>query len=232
MAVIPALGGGMRLVDLAGNPVVTEANARFVAAPTPVVAHIVSATAFLGMGAFQFTSRRSAPGMRRHRRIGILAWPCGVVAAFTGLWMTLTYPWPDPDGLALYLVRLVFGSAMTLSLGAAAVALRRGNGAAHGAWMTRSYAIGAGAGTQALLLLPPTIAFGAPGEMLRTSLMTLGWVLNIAVAEGVIRARRRRRLTSAAAHPRALVRGRHESRRGVATASPSAHSSGPPSRSE
>lgn len=183
LAVIPTLGGVIRLADLAGDPVVTEANARFVAAPTPVIAHILASIAFTAIGAFQFVPQTRRAIAKRHRAIGRALLPLGMVSALTGLWMTLTYPWPAGDGLALYLIRLLFGGAMTLSLVLSVAALARRDYPKHAAWMTRTYAIGAGAGTQALLLLPATIALGTLPEALRTSLMGATWVVNLVIAE-------------------------------------------------
>ena len=54
------------------------------------------------------------------------------------------------------------------------------------------YAIGMGAGTQALLGIPVTVLFGTPGVTVRTTFMFAGWAINLAVAEYVIRRRAQR----------------------------------------
>jgi hypothetical protein len=60
--------------------------------------------------------------------------------------------------------------------------------------MLRGYAIGMGAGTQVLTHLPWFIlAEGRPGEGPRAIMMTAGWVINVAIAEWVIRRARRGR---------------------------------------
>ena len=51
----------------------------------------------------------------------------------------------------------------------------------------RGYAIGVGAGTQVLTHLPWFILLGKPGELARGLLMGAGWVINLAVAEWIIR---------------------------------------------
>ncbi len=92
----------------------------------------------------------------------------------------------------MLVVRLIFGSAMLTSIVLAVVALRQRDFVSHGAWMTRAYAIALGAGTQVFTLLPWIVIFGPIGaadELPRTVLMTAGWVLNLAVAEYVIRRR-------------------------------------------
>jgi hypothetical protein len=104
--------------------------------------------------------------------------------------MTQFYPWPEGDGQLVYLERLVFGSAMVLSIGLGAYAIVRRDFAAHGAWMTRAYAIGMGAGTQVLTHLPWFLfADDKPGTMPRGIMMGAGWLINVMVAESVIRRR-------------------------------------------
>ena len=96
------------------------------------------------------------------------------------------------DSEVLLVVRLIFGSAMLASIVLAVLAIRRRDFPGHGAWMTRGYAIALGAGTQVFTLLPGILLFGAADELPRTVLMTAGWVINVAVAEYVIRRPARR----------------------------------------
>lgn len=186
LSVVPAIGGAVRLSQLGG--VATAENARFLAAPTPIRLHILAALLFSFGGALQFS-----PGLRRrhrawHRAAGRLLLPAGVVVAVTGLWMTVTYPWPAQDGLAVYLERLVFGLGMLLALGMGVAALVRRRFAEHGEWMIRAYAVGMGAGTQVLTHLPWFILVGpVPGRTPRAIMMGLGWAINLVLAEWVIR---------------------------------------------
>ena len=79
---------------------------------------------------------------------------------------------------------------MLASIVLAVVAIRRRDFTSHGAWMTRGYAIALGAGTQVFTMLPWVVVFGPIGaadELPRTVLMTAGWVINLAVAEYIIR---------------------------------------------
>jgi uncharacterized membrane protein len=192
LSLVPAAFGTMRLAELARGADVTAANARFFAQPLPVVLHILAVIPYSIVGAFQFV-----PSFRRrrrgwHRAAGKVLVVLGLVAALTGLWMAHFYPWPEGDGQVLYYIRLVFGSAMTLSIVLAVAAVRRRDFLSHGAWMLRAYAIGMGAATQVLTHLPWFILFGKPGESSRAFLMGAGWVINLAVAEGLIRRRARR----------------------------------------
>ena len=187
LSLVPAVAGTIRLAQLAGGAQVTTENARFFAQPIPVVMHILAVIPYSIVGAFQFS-----PGFRRrnrawHRSAGRVLGVLGLVAALTGLWMAHFYPWPEGDGLGVYVERLVFGTAMVLSIALGIAAVLRRDFASHGAWMTRAYAIGLGAGTQVLTHLPWFILIGKPGESARTVLMGAGWLINVAVAEWIIR---------------------------------------------
>jgi hypothetical protein len=109
------------------------------------------------------------------------------------MWMVAFYQHPVGDGIALSVLRLIFGSAMLASIALGVRAIIRRNFVDHGNWMTRAYAIGMGAGTQAIVLIPGSIIFGSTHELSRTVLMGAAWVINLAVAEYVIRRRARRR---------------------------------------
>lgn len=189
LSFIPVAAGATRLFWLAGGAEITPENAPFFAAPVPVVLHVLSVSLFCILGAFQF-----APGIRRrrpgwHRSAGRLLVPCGLVAALSGLWLTQFYPPADGDGPLLYGLRLLVGSAMTLFIVLGVAAIRRRDFARHRAWMMRGYALGLGAGTQALTHLPWFLFPGIQGELTRALLMGAGWAINLAVVEWIIRRR-------------------------------------------
>lgn len=184
LSVVPVVAGIARLAALlSGEP--TAETARFFAAPLPVTLHLLAVIPYSLLGALQFV-----PALRRHRwhrTVGLLLVPCGLVAALTGMWMAQFYPWPQGDGQALYVLRLIVGTAMTTAIVRGLMAVRHHNYAGHGAWMTRAYALGMGAGTQVLTHLPWFVFVGTPGEGSRFVLMALGWAVNVAIAEYVIR---------------------------------------------
>ena len=187
LSLMPVAAGMARLAELALGAQVTAANARFFAMPLPVTLHLVAVIPYSILGAFQFT-----PALRRrrlgwHRTAGKVLAVFGLVTALTGLWMAQFYPWPEGDGEILYLLRIVFGSAMTMAMVLAVDAIRRRDFAAHGAWMIRSYAIGMGAGTQVLTHIPYFLLVGKPGELCKAVLMGAGWAINVVIAEWIIR---------------------------------------------
>lgn len=194
LSLMPMAGGAFRLAELGRGAAITPDNARFLAAPWPVVLHIVSSVLFCVLGAFQF-----APGFRRrrpdwHRAAGRVLVPSGLVSALTGLWLTgirppATFAGALPasfDGPALAVIRLVVGAAMALSLMLGVAAVLRRDLARHRAWMLRGYALGLGAGTQVFTHLPWFLFPTLHGETVRTLCMAAGWAINLAVAEWLI----------------------------------------------
>ena len=190
LSLVPAAAGMARLAELASGASMTAANARFISMPLPVMLHIGAVIPYSVLGALQFAPafRRRRPGW--HRAAGKVLVVSGLVTALTGLWMAQFYPWPEGDGEILYLLRIVFGSAMAVAIILAVDAIRRRDFPAHGAWMIRSYAIGMGAGTQVLTHIPYFVLVGKPDELSKAALMGAGWVINVVVAEWIIRPKR------------------------------------------
>ncbi|MDG4786513.1 DUF2306 domain-containing protein [Micromonospora sp. WMMD1102] len=191
LAAVPVLAGSVRLVEFAGGGRVLPDSDRIGSAPVPVLLHIVSVTVFSVLGAFQF-----APGFRRrhrswHRYAGRLLVVAGLLTAVTGLWLTLFLPPAAVDSSALVAVRVVVCVFMTVSIVLGFRAVRRRDFAAHRAWMIRGYAIAMGAGTQFLTQVAWLVSVGALTPASRTGTMTAAWLINVTVAEWVIRRRRR-----------------------------------------
>ena len=188
LCVVPVAASFVRLAGLMQGHASPE-NARFFESPMPITLHLLAVIPYSVLGALQFV-----PALRRrgwHRASGMWLVPLGLITALTGLWMTLSYPWPKGDGEAVYLMRLIVGVVMTYSIVRGVASLGRRDYVAHGAWMLRGYAIGMGAATHVFTHLPWfVLADGPPGEAPRAVMMGLGWIINAAVAEYVIRRRR------------------------------------------
>jgi len=188
LSLVPVLAGAARVGELTGGAQITAENARFFASPVPVVVHIIGASVYCLLGAFQF-----APALRRRRRwhriAGRVLVPFGLAAAVSGLWMTLFYARPPADDVLLTPIRLVFGVSMVACLVLGVTAIRRRDIAAHRAWMARGYAVALGAGTQVLTHLPWMVLVGQPTGTPRVVLMLAGWVINLAVVEWALRRR-------------------------------------------
>lgn len=199
LSVVPLLGGVARLAGMAGvdgQPM----DARFVQSPMPALVHILAASLFSVLGAFQFESRLRQAWPRWHRVAGRLVMLCGLLAATTGVWMTLAYVIPpELQGRILFWVRLAVGSGMALALVLALQAIRGGKVPSHTTWMLRAYALGQGASTQVLFLLPPQLLSGeAVTGLPRDLLMTAAWAANLFVAESIRRQQESKSLRVAA----------------------------------
>jgi uncharacterized membrane protein len=196
LALIPVLAGSGRLVEVLGGPEVLSTDSRFTASPVPLVLHIVASVGYAVLGAFQFSVRLRRHWPRWHRRSGRVLVALGLAVAFSGLWMTLAYPQKEGTGDLLWGTRLLVSSGMGGSVILGLVAIRSGNVSRHRAWMTRAYALALGAGTQVFTVGFGEALFGA--GVVRTDLMMVGaWVINLAVAEWVIRRPSRRRVKRA-----------------------------------
>ena len=193
LSAIPLAAGAFRLVQLTGGPEAIPADDRFVQFPAPLVVHIVGAALYVLVGVLQFVPRIRRRHLTWHRRAGRLLAAAGLAVAGSALWMTLLYDQKAGTGDLLYVLRLVFASAMAACLILGFTAVRRHDITAHRAWMIRAYAIALAAGTQAFTEGIGDAVFGA-GELRGDLAKGAGWVINLAVAEYAIRrpARRRR----------------------------------------
>ena len=196
LVLLPTTFGTLRLIGFAGGPQLMPADPRFTASPLPLVVHIVSAVSYTVVGAFQFAAslRRRRP--RWHRAAGRVLVVLGLAVALSALWMALFYPRQPGTGVLSYLFRLAFASGMAASLVLGFAAIRRRDIAHHRAWMTRAYALALGASTQTLTKGIGPALFGTSPLTLDLSLGA-AWVINLAVAEYLIR----RRLTRPSIKP-------------------------------
>jgi len=108
------------------------------------------------------------------------------------MWLAVFFKGP-PEEFALAMVRLVFAVPMIIFLVMAVLAITRRDFTAHGAWMTRAFAIAVTGGTQALVIILWSIPFGEVDTSGETWLVGAGFVINSVVAELLIQRRARRR---------------------------------------
>lgn len=198
LAVIPLLGGIARLSLLAKGHTPTADDARLAAHPIAMTLHIVGSTLFTMLGSLQFSSPMSDAQRRVHRALGWVLAPAGVLGGLAGAWLAIALAPARDSGPALVALRVLVGSAMAASVAYSVAAAIRGDLRAHRRWITRGYALGAAAGTQALLLLPLALlrADGAPHT--RAWLLFAGWLVNIVLAERALRRRDAERAQSIA----------------------------------
>ncbi len=183
------MGGIARLRSLSAGVAEGVEDARFFAAPVPVVIHVVAGTIYALLGAFQFSAGMRLRWRTWHRRAGLLLLGSAVLTGATGIWMTAAYAIPvNLQGPLLYGVRLLVGAAMLTSIVKGWVSIVRRDLAQHEAWMIRAYALAQGASTQALIVLPLMLMTSGPViGLTREVLLSAAWVINIVVAEWIRR---------------------------------------------
>ncbi len=196
LSLVPVVAGALRVTDVATGSTFMPEDAHHPAVPVALVVHIVSAVVYSLVGAFQFSAglRRRRP--RWHRAAGRVLVPMGLAVAGSALWMTLGYPREVHTGPLLFWSRLAFGTGMILCLVLGLRAILRRDVPTHRAWMIRAYALGLGAGTQVV-----TIGFGqalfGTSTVVTDAVTAVGWAINLAMAELIIRLPRARLQTAA-----------------------------------
>ena len=186
LSVVPVVAGALRLVQLAGGPQVLPPDPRFAGLPLPLVIHILGATTYAVFGSLQFAPRFRRRHWAWHRRAGRVLAVAGLCVAGSALWMTLAYGQKPGTGDVLFVLRLVFASAMAGCLVLGVAAAWRHDIPAHRAWMVRAYAIALAAGTQAFTEGIGGAVFGT-GELRGDLAKGAGWVVNLVIAEWAIR---------------------------------------------
>jgi len=186
---IPSIGGLLRVIELGGGPGIIPENPRALASPVPIVLHAVSSLIFCSVGVIQFLPSLRGRFPALHRAGGRVIALSGVVSALTGLWMTHYFSFPDElQGALLYWTRMFLGALMAGLIVWSVAAIRARNIGAHSAAMLRAYAIGQGASTQTFLGIGWMVSLGSePLGVERDVMMIFAWLINLLIAELVIR---------------------------------------------
>ena len=190
LCLVPVLSGGFRLFSIVFQGSAEPENLNYLANPLPIAFHMIAYMAFCVLGTFQVAPVFRRRHMELHRLLGRSLIPVGMIAAISGIWMTLQYPPLPSNGETVGYVRIVFGIGMIVCLALGAVAIRRRDIPKHQIWMLRSYAIGLGASTQALVAIPWFAFIGQPQGAPWAFAMFAVWVFNLAVAEWFMKSHR------------------------------------------
>lgn len=186
LAFVPSLAGTLRLFWLAGVDIPLSEGHRFLTMPVPVVVHILGALVFGVFGILQFIKSARQTNLNVHRMLGKFVLIAGLAVAASGLWMSVFYDLPAQDGRGLQIVRVMVGLWMLTSLLVAFKAILLRRVACHQNWMIRAYAVAMGAGTQVFTHLPYQLLVGEVDALSKFWLMSLGWAINVVVAEWII----------------------------------------------
>ena len=156
---------------------------------------MIFAITFLLFGALQLL-----PGFRYrrpdwNRKSGPYTALAGMIAAASSVWMALMHP--EISTQPLFYARLVFGSlwGVFIILGVRFVLLRQIP--KHRAFMIRAYAIAANAGTLPFVYFPIYAIYGEMSPLIDDSIQIIGWLINLTVAEWIIRRKPGRRASRA-----------------------------------
>lgn len=192
LGTVPVIAGSLRLVELSGVAEAMPTDARYAVSPLPLVLHIVCATVFAILGAFQFLPRLRQRRSGWHRRAGRVLVVAGLGVALSALWLNQFFPRAGATRELLYPLRMAFGVAMLVTIVLGFITARRRDLGRHRAWMIRSYAIGIVAGTQVFTLGVGGAILGT-GDVTTALLLAAAWAINLTVAEWAIRKRPRGR---------------------------------------
>lgn len=186
LSALPVIGGVLRLSEGRGD---REGDVLVVAmvAMVAIITHIVAMSAFCVLGAFQFSPALRVRH-RWHRRVGRVLIPAGFLAALSSVVLVVVFG-GAPEEFPIAVVRLIFAVPMMAFLAFAVVAILRRDFIAHGAWMTRAYAIAVSGGTQAIVAIVWSIPFGETDAAGEAWVVGIGFALNSLIAEGIIRRR-------------------------------------------
>jgi hypothetical protein len=188
LALLPVASGIFRVLELGIGATITPENKRFFVAPVPIIAHSVGGIVFLVFGALQFAPKLRRPKSGWHTMAGRLLIPSGLVMALSGMWVAHFNDLPEYDGGLVYATRMLFGGYTVFAIVLGTVAICRRNFTNHAVWMTRAYAIGAGAGTQVFTAAPLFLFFPeSMNDSTRAISLGAGWMMNVMVAEWAIR---------------------------------------------
>lgn len=177
----------MRFADIGATPEMVADSSRFYSMPTVVILHLVGGSVFTVLGALQFsgTLRRGS----WHRITGRVLVVAGLTAALSSLWLTNFYPHLPTDGPLIYWFRMVAGLGMLWLLVRGFQTARQSRFDKHRPHMMRAYALGLGAATQMLVGIPYVLLFGQPEPITSDLLLGISWVINLGVAQWVLKRR-------------------------------------------
>ena len=163
-----------------------EDSAHLAVAPISMFVHVLAGFAFGITGPVQFVRALRNRFGALHRVLGRIFVLSGAIIGLSGL--SILAQVTSQRTPMVDIARGFFGLALLIALAMAMVAIRNRDFLRHRAWVIRAYAIGMGLGTVALVFIPLYIVTGQPPIGLTSDiLLVVTWLLNIAVAEMVIR---------------------------------------------
>ena len=182
---IPIAAASVTMFQIAAGHL-PESSIKFAVVPGSLFFHALGGVLFGVLGPLQFAGVLKRRFGRLHKVTGRVFVASGVLLGLSSL--RLLAEFPDASTWVLISARLASGLGLSLALIWAIVAIRQGNVARHRAWMIRAYAVGMGSATISFIMLPIFLITGKPVEGYAADLLFVAsWLINIAIAEWVIR---------------------------------------------
>lgn len=196
LGMVPAVPGIFSVIAILqsaqpGHPLADLVQPRYLAAPLPILTHIIGGIVFCVIAPLQFIGKLRVRYPQLHRVAGRVAFAGGFVYALTALPLLLDLP-PKEDALKNWGLGFS-GVAVAFCLGLSLWQATKRNISAHQLWICRAIAIGLAGATRAVLEI---LAFAIPVEhspVQEGIIMWLGMSINLAILEYYWRKRRRPR---------------------------------------
>ena len=196
LGMVPALPGVFSVIAILqnaqpGHPLEDLVQPRYLAAPLPILTHIIGGIVFCAIAPLQFITKLRVRHPQLHRIAGRIAFAGGFVYAITALPLLLDLP-PDEDALKNWGLGFS-GIAVAICLGLSLWNAIKRNISSHQLWVCRAIAIGLAGATRAVLEI---LAFAIPVEHSTVQegvIMWLGMIINLAILEYYWRKKRRPR---------------------------------------
>jgi Predicted membrane protein (DUF2306) len=182
---IPIASAPIRMFQILTDQLPADA-IKFTAVPWTLFFHALGGMAFGLAAPLQFTGALKFRFGWLHKITGRIFVIAGLFLALSSL--RLLFEFPHDSTWVLVFARAAAALGIILAIALALNAVWNHNFAHHRAWMIRAYALGMGSATISFIQLP---IFLTRGEALQgyfaDSLFVLSWVINLTIAEIIIR---------------------------------------------
>jgi uncharacterized membrane protein len=182
---IPIISAGLRMYQISFDVLPLDA-IKFNAVPWSLFIHALGGFLFGILGPLQFAGAMKRRFGRVHRVSGRIFVAAGLMLGLSSLRLLAVFP--DGSTWVLVSARLAAGLALVLAIVLSILAIRKGSVQLHRAWMIRAYAIGMGPASISFIQLPIFLITGEAVQGYAADfLFVISWVINILIAEWVIR---------------------------------------------
>lgn len=182
---IPIASAPLRMYQILVDQLPADA-IKFAAVPWALFLHSLGGMAFGLAGPVQFSRALKFRFGRLHKITGRIFVISGLFLALSALCLLFEFPYGTTWVLVSARAAAALGIILSITLALSAV--RNRDFAAHRAWMIRTYALGMGPAAISFIMLPIFLVRGKALEgYLADGLFVLSWVINLTVAEVIIR---------------------------------------------